>query len=90
MAVRIRLKRIGSKNHPAFRIVVADSRSPRDGKCIEELGSYLPTQKGTNFKLDLERARSWGSPALGNRGQFHQEGRQGRAGLAGRAHAEFR
>jgi small subunit ribosomal protein S16 len=59
MAVRIRLKRIGSKNHPAFRIVVADSRSPRDGKCIEELGSYLPTQKGTNFKLDLERARYW-------------------------------
>lgn len=53
------MKRIGSKNHPAFRIVVADSRSPRDGKCIEELGSYLPTQKGTNFKLDLERARYW-------------------------------
>jgi small subunit ribosomal protein S16 len=59
MAVRIRLKRIGAKNKPAYRIVVADSRSPRDGKCIEELGSYDPKRKGTNFALDLERAKYW-------------------------------
>jgi small subunit ribosomal protein S16 len=57
--VKIRLKRIGSKNHPAYRIVVADGRSPRDGRFIEELGTYLPLQPGTNFKLDLERAKYW-------------------------------
>jgi small subunit ribosomal protein S16 len=53
------MKRIGAKNNPAFRIVVADSRSPRDGKCIEELGTYQPLKKGDNVKLDLERARYW-------------------------------
>jgi small subunit ribosomal protein S16 len=59
MAVRIRLKRIGAKNQPAFRIVVADGRSPRDGKCLEELGTYLPYKKEGNFTLDLERAKYW-------------------------------
>ena len=59
MAVRIRLKRIGAKNKPAFRIVVADNRSPRDGKCIEELGTYLPLKRGDNFTIDLDRARYW-------------------------------
>jgi len=59
MAVKIRMKRIGAKNKPAFRIVVADSRSPRDGKCIEELGTYLPRQKGVNFTIDLPRAQYW-------------------------------
>jgi small subunit ribosomal protein S16 len=59
MAVRIRMKRIGAKNQPAFRIVVADGRSPRDGKCIEELGTYLPHKKGNNFTLDLDRAKYW-------------------------------
>ncbi len=59
MAVKIRLKRIGAKNKPAFRIVVADQRSPRDGKFIEELGTYLPQKKGNNFTLDLERAKYW-------------------------------
>lgn len=53
------MKRIGAKNKPAFRIVVADNRSPRDGKCLEELGTYLPLQKGNNFTLDLERAKYW-------------------------------
>ena len=53
------MKRIGAKNQPAFRIVVADGRSPRDGKCIEELGTYQPLKKGDNVKLDLERARYW-------------------------------
>lgn len=59
MAVKIRMKRIGAKNTPAFRIVVADSRSPRDGKCIEELGTYLPQKKGDKYTLDLERANYW-------------------------------
>ena len=59
MSVKIRLKRVGAKNKPAFRVVVADSRSPRDGKFIEELGTYLPLKKGDNFTLDLERARYW-------------------------------
>jgi small subunit ribosomal protein S16 len=59
MAVKIRLKRVGAKNAPAYRIVVADSRSPRDGKFIEEIGSYAPLKKGDNFKIDLERAKYW-------------------------------
>ena len=59
MAVRIRLKRIGAKNAPVYRIVVADSRSPRDGRFIEEIGSYSPLKKGDNVKIDLERARYW-------------------------------
>lgn len=59
MAVRIRMKRIGTKNTPVYRIVVADSRSPRDGRFIEELGTYQPLKKGDNFALDLERALYW-------------------------------
>ncbi len=59
MAVKIRMKRIGSKNDPAFRIVVADGRSPRDGRFIEELGTYLPRKKSDKFTLNLERARYW-------------------------------
>ncbi|MBI2925086.1 MAG: 30S ribosomal protein S16 [Verrucomicrobia bacterium] len=59
MAVRIRLKRIGSRNDPVYRIVVADNRSPRDGKFIEELGSYDPKKKGTNYALNLDRAGYW-------------------------------
>ena len=59
MAVRIRMKRIGAKNTPAFRIVVTDARTPRDGKCIEELGTYLPLKKGNNFTLNLDRANYW-------------------------------
>ena len=46
MPVTIRMKRIGAKNTPVFRIVVADNRSPRDGKCIEEIGTYQPLKKG--------------------------------------------
>jgi len=53
------MKRIGTKNTPVFRIVVADSRSPRDGKFIEELGTYQPRKKDQNFVLDLERAEYW-------------------------------
>ena len=59
MPVRIRMKRIGTKNTPVFRIVVADGRSPRDGKCIEELGTYQPLKQGDNFTLNLDRANYW-------------------------------
>ena len=59
MSVKIRMKRVGAKNAPFFRIVVADSRSPRDGKFIEEIGSYQPLKKGDNFTLKLDRAQYW-------------------------------
>jgi small subunit ribosomal protein S16 len=59
MAVKIRMKRVGAKNAPVFRIVVADGRSPRDGKFIEELGTYQPRKKDNNFSLDLDRAKYW-------------------------------
>jgi small subunit ribosomal protein S16 len=59
MAVKIRLKRVGAKNAPAYRIVVADSRSPRDGKFIEGIGSYNPLKKTDNYKIDLARAQYW-------------------------------
>ncbi len=53
------MKRIGTKNTPVFRIVVADGRSPRDGKCIEEIGSYQPLKPGDNFTIKLDRAQYW-------------------------------
>ena len=59
MAVRIRLRRVGRKKSPSYRIVVADSKSPRDGKFIEEIGTYQPLQKGNNFNINLERAKYW-------------------------------
>ena len=59
MPVRIRLKRVGTKNCPVFRVVVADGRSPRDGKFIEEIGTYQPLKPGTNFTVNSERAQYW-------------------------------
>ena len=59
MSVKIRMKRVGSKNTPVYRIVVADGRSPRDGKFIEEIGTYQPLKKDNNFSLNLERAKYW-------------------------------
>ena len=53
------MKRVGTKNTPAFRIVVADGRSPRDGKFIEEIGTYLPLKKDNNVTLKLDRAQYW-------------------------------
>jgi len=53
------MKRIGAKNSPVFRIVVADGRSPRDGKFIEEIGTYNPRQKGDNVKMNLDRINYW-------------------------------
>ncbi len=59
MAVRIRLKRMGAKKKPFYRIVVADSRCPRDGRFIEEIGYYNPTTKPTTFKVDAEKVQQW-------------------------------
>jgi small subunit ribosomal protein S16 len=59
MAVKIRLKRIGAKNAPVYRVVVADGRSPRDGKFIEEVGTYQPIKKENNFSLNLPRVEHW-------------------------------
>ena len=59
MAVKIRLRRIGQKKAPFYRIVVAYSRSPRDGRFIEEIGTYDPTKDPSEFKVDEELAKKW-------------------------------
>jgi small subunit ribosomal protein S16 len=60
MAVKMRLKRIGMKNTPVFRIVVTDGRSPRDGRFIEEIGTYWPLKEGAdNFTINLDRTKYW-------------------------------
>lgn len=59
MAVKIRLKRVGKKKQPYYRVVVADSRSPRDGRFIEEIGTYDPHTQPSTFKIDAERMRYW-------------------------------
>ena len=57
--VKIRLRRMGAKNAPFYRIVVADSRYPRDGRFIEEIGIYNPTTDPAELKVDVERAQAW-------------------------------
>lgn len=59
MAVKIRLRRMGSKKAPFYRVVVADSRFPRDGRFIEEIGYYNPTTEPTTVKIDAEKATKW-------------------------------
>lgn len=59
MAVKIRLRRMGKKKAPFYRIVVADSRSPRDGRFIEEIGYYDPTQEPSEVRVDEEAAQKW-------------------------------
>ena len=59
MAVKIRLKRMGKKRHPIYRIVVADSRSPRDGRFIEEVGTYDPNQEPSVFDIKEESVKKW-------------------------------
>jgi len=59
VAVKIRLKRMGAKKAPHYRVVVADSRSPRDGRFIEEIGYYNPVTKPEEIKIDVEKAKSW-------------------------------
>ncbi|MGM9563601.1 MAG: 30S ribosomal protein S16 [Faecousia sp.] len=59
MMVKIRLRRMGAKKAPYYRIVVADSRSPRDGRCIEEIGSYDPLTEPATITVDAEKAQQW-------------------------------
>lgn len=59
MAVKIRLRRMGAKKNPFYRIVVADSRSPRDGRVIEEIGYYNPVAKPVEVKFDEAKATKW-------------------------------
>ncbi len=59
MAVKIRLRRMGAKKNPFYRIVVADSRFPRDGRFIEEIGYYDPTKEPSVVKVDAEKAKTW-------------------------------
>ena len=59
MAVSIRLRREGTTNRPYYRVVVANSRSPRDGKFIEMIGNYDPYKQGENYNVDLARAEYW-------------------------------
>lgn len=65
MAVKIRLKRMGAKKRPFYRVVIADSRSPRDGRFIETVGTYNPISQPAEIKLDEEKILSW----LGNGAQ---------------------
>ena len=57
--VKIRLRRMGAKKAPFYRIVVADSRYPRDGRFIEEVGTYYPTKEPSVIKIDEEKAKTW-------------------------------
>ena len=59
MAVKIRLRRMGAKKNPFYRIVVADSRYPRDGRFIEEVGTYDPLKTPADVKIDAEKAKQW-------------------------------
>lgn len=59
VAVKIRLRRMGAKKAPFYRIVVADSRYPRDGRFIEEIGYYNPLKKPVEVKVDAEKAKTW-------------------------------
>lgn len=59
MAVKIRLRRMGQKKAPFYRVVVADSRSPRDGSFIEEIGYYNPMTNPAEIKIDAEKAKTW-------------------------------
>ena len=59
MAVKIRLRRMGKKKVPFYRIVVADSRSPRDGRCIAEIGTFDPNTDPSTYKVDEEAAKKW-------------------------------
>lgn len=59
MAVKIRLKRMGAKKAPFYRVVVADARSPRDGRFVEEIGYYNPTTEPSTIKLNEEKVQKW-------------------------------
>ena len=68
--VKIRLRRLGAKKNPFYRVVVADSRFARDGRFIEEIGTYDPTQEPSLVQIDAEKAKQW----LANGAQAHRHG----------------
>ena len=78
MAVKIRLKRMGAKRKPFYRLVVADSRSPRDGRSIEQIGTYNPVSDPVSVKIDEEKALDWmlkgAKPSDTVRNLFSKEG----------------
>ncbi|GGF11259.1 MULTISPECIES: 30S ribosomal protein S16 [Halobacillus] len=78
MAVKIRLKRMGSKRNPFYRVVVADSRSPRDGRFIEQIGTYNPVANPVHVDIDADKAMDWMSngaqPSDTVRNLFSNEG----------------
>ena len=59
MAVKMRLRRLGAKKAPFYRVIVADSRSPRDGRFIEEIGYYNPRTEPVELKIDADKAKAW-------------------------------
>ena len=59
MTTKIRMRRMGAKKAPFYRVVVADSRSPRDGRCIEEIGYYDPTKNPAVISINIEKAQGW-------------------------------
>lgn len=59
MAVKMRLRRLGAKKAPFYRVIVADSRSPRDGRFIDEIGYYNPLTEPAEIKIDAEKAKKW-------------------------------
>ena len=59
MAVKLRLTRMGAKKAPVYRVVAADSRAPRDGAFIDEVGTYDPMKESDNIKIDAEKAQKW-------------------------------
>ena len=78
--VKIRLRRFGKKNTPVYRVVVADGRSPRDGRIIEEIGTYDPLLKNNNFTLKLDRVDYWlgvGAQASDTVNSFIKKARKG-------------
>ena len=78
--VKIRLRRFGKRNTPVYRVVVADGRSPRDGRIIEEIGSYDPLLKSKNFTLNLDRVDYWlgvGAQASDTVNSFIKKARKG-------------
>ncbi|WP_181348816.1 30S ribosomal protein S16 [Thalassobacillus sp. CUG 92003] len=78
MAVKIRLKRMGAKRNPYYRVVVADSRSPRDGRFIEQIGTYNPVANPVEVDIDADKAMNWMSdgaqPSDTVRNLFTKEG----------------
>ena|SRR5947209_5542191 len=90
MAVSIRLRREGTRNRPYYRVVVADKRSPRDGKFIEMIGVYDPRREGENYEIDLARAEYWiknGAQPSETVGSFIKKARRKAAAAAANAPA---